>query len=159
VKEEKKMENVIALGASAPNFVLDDQFGEEASLSGLKGKKVLLSFHPLAWTGICTQQMKNLDDLYAEFEGLNVVPFGLSVDASPAKKAWGDSMGLKNLRLLADFWPHGGAAESLGIFRNKDGISERANILIDEDGKVIWVKVYEIATLPEFDEILKFLKS
>lgn len=153
------MGQVIAVGMQAPNFVLDDQFDEEVSLSGLTGKKTLLSFHPLAWTGICTKQMQKLDEMYDQFEALNVIPFGMSIDASPSKKAWGESMGLKKLRLLSDFWPHGGVAESLGIFREKDGFSERANILISEDGKIAWAKVYEIRTLPDFEEILKFLKQ
>lgn len=153
------MGQAIAVGTKAPDFTLDDQFDQEVSLAGLKGKKVLLSFHPLAWTGVCTQQMQKLDEVYDQFETLNTVPFGMSIDASPSKKAWGESMGLKKLRMLADFWPHGGVAESLGIFRQNDGFSERANVLIDEDGKVAWVKVYEIRTLPDFGEILEFLKK
>ena len=153
------MGQTIAIGTKAPNFTLDDQFDQEVSLVGLTGKKVLLSFHPLAWTGICTQQMQKLDEAYDRFEALNTVPFGMSIDASPSKKAWGESMGLKKLRLLADFWPHGGVAESLGIFRPNDGFSERANILIGEDGKIAWVKVYEISALPDFEEILAVLKK
>ncbi len=142
------------IGTVVPEFKLDDQFDNEIALSALKGRRVLLSFHPLAWTGVCTQQMKNLDAVYEAFEKKNVVPFGVSVDASPAKKAWSESMGLKKLQLLADFWPHGGLAESLGIFRPKNGFSERANILLDEQGKIAWVKVYEIKTLPDFNEVL-----
>lgn len=153
------MGQVISVGMKAPNFVLDDQFGEGHSLAGLIGKKVLLSFHPLAWTGICTRQMQKLDEMYDQFEALNVVSFGISIDASPAKKAWSESMGLKKLRLLSDFWPHGGVAESLGIFRPDDGFSERANILINEDGKCAWSKVYEIGVMPDFEEILGFLKK
>lgn len=68
-------------------------------------------------------------------------------------------MGLKKLRMLADFWPHGGLAEDLGVFRPKDGFSERANILIDEGGKIAWVKVCEIRTLPDFEEVLAVLKK
>ncbi len=153
------MGQAIAVGTKAPDFILDDQFDQEVSLSALEGKKVLLSFHPLAWTGVCTQQMQKLEEVHGQFEALNTVPFGMSIDASPSKKAWSESMGLKKLRMLADFWPHGGVAESLGIFRQNDGFSERANILIDENGKVAWVKVYEIRTLPDFGEILDFLKK
>lgn len=153
------MGQAIAVGTKAPGFTLDDQFDQEVSLAGLAGKKVLLSFHPLSWTGVCTQQMQKLDEVYDRFEALNTVPFGMSVDASPSKKAWGESMGLKKLRMLADFWPHGGVADSLGIFRPHDGFSERANILIGEDGKIAWVKVYEIRTLPDFEEVLAVLKK
>lgn len=152
------MKQAISVGMKAPNFVLDDQFGDEFSFAGLMGKKTLLSSHPLSWTGVCTLQMQALDKVYDQFEALNVTPFGLSVDPSPAKKAWGESMGLKKLRLLSDFWPHGGVSESLGIFRPDDGYTERTNILIAEDGKIAWVKVYEMKTLPDFEEILGFLR-
>lgn len=152
------MGQIIATGTHAPDFTLDDQFGNEVTLSGFAGKKVLLSFHPLAWTGVCADQMKALEEAYDRFEACGVVPLGMSVDASPSKKAWGESLGLRKLRLLADFWPHGGAAGSLGVFRENDGFSERANILLDETGKVIWAKVYEIKKLPDLEEIFAFLK-
>lgn len=152
------MANRIAVGKTITAFKLEDQVGKEVTDKSCTGKKYLLSFHPLAWTGICTKQMQNLDAAYGEFESLGTVPFGLSVDAPPSKKAWAESMGLRRLQLLSDFWPHGGFAESLGIFRHNEGFSERANILVDENGKVIWAKVYEIAALPDFREILDFLK-
>ena len=87
------------------------------------------------------------------------MPIGLSVDAVPAKKAWSDNMGLKQLRLLADFWPHGGVAKQYGLFREHGGTSERANVIIDEKGKVAWVKVYEISQLPDIDEVINMLKK
>jgi peroxiredoxin len=37
-------------GDAAPDFVLRDQAGKEFKLSDFRGKKVLLSFHPAAWT-------------------------------------------------------------------------------------------------------------
>ena len=45
---------MIAVGAKAPDFSLEDQHGKKRSLSEFKGKKVLLSWHPLAWTRGCT---------------------------------------------------------------------------------------------------------
>lgn len=46
-------------GDKIPDFVLKDQHNKELCLSNLKDKKVLLSFHPLAWTKVCAQQMKS----------------------------------------------------------------------------------------------------
>jgi cytochrome oxidase Cu insertion factor (SCO1/SenC/PrrC family) len=39
---------VIASGDKAPDFTLPDQDGNEVSLSGLRGKKVVLYFYPKA---------------------------------------------------------------------------------------------------------------
>ncbi|AJC74281.1 thioredoxin peroxidase [Pseudothermotoga hypogea DSM 11164 = NBRC 106472] len=147
------------VGSTAPDFTLKDQDGNLIQLSSLKGRKVLLSFHPLAWTSVCADQMKSLELAYEEFESLKVVPLGISVDPVPSKKAWADALGLKKLRILSDFWPHGEVAKAFGIFRDKDGFSERANVLIDEEGKVIWMKVYPIKQLPDVGEILSFLRS
>jgi len=143
----------------ALDFVLKDQDGKEFRLFDFRGKKILLSFHPLAWTSVCEKQMKALEENYEKFESLNVVPVGISVDSVPAKKAWAEHMGLKKLRILSDFWPHGEVAKLYGIFRERDGISERANVLVDEDGKIIFFKVYPIRELPDLDEIFEFLQG
>lgn len=146
------------VGEKAPDFVLKDQDGKEFRLSGFRGKKVLLSFHPLAWTSVCEKQMRALEENYEKFESLNVVPVGISVDPIPTKKAWAEDIGLKKLRILSDFWPHGEVAKLYGIFREKEGFSERANILVDEEGKMIFFKVYPIRELPDLDEIFEFLQ-
>ena len=52
---------MIKKGEKAPNFELNDQNGKSVQLKDFKGKKVLLSFHPLAWTGVCTKQMLSLE--------------------------------------------------------------------------------------------------
>lgn len=146
-------------GNKIPDFVLKEQHNKELRLSNLKDKKVLLSFHPLAWTKICAQQMKSLEENQERFNELNTVAIGLSVDTVPSKHAWAKELGIKNTKLLSDFWPHGEVAKKLGIFRRKEGFSERANIIVDEDQKVIFFKIYDIPQLPDIQEILNFLKK
>jgi peroxiredoxin len=150
---------IIQLGKTAKDFTLQDQFGQNFVLSKLRGKRVLLSFHPLAWTPVCTRQMQSLEKNKKVFDKLNTVAMGLSVDSVPSKAAWANAIKVKQTRLLADFWPHGNVAKSLGLFREQDGISQRANVILDEQGKVCFVKVYPIAKLPDIDEIIAFLKN
>lgn len=152
------MEKVV-VGKELKSFTLDNQMEKQITIPCCAGKLTLLSFHPLAWTGICTKQMELLDSLYDELEALKVVSFGVSVDAAPSKKAWAKSMGLKKLQLLSDFWPHGELAEALDIFYSKDGISKRANVLIDEKGIVTFLKVYPISELPDFNDVFGFLRK
>jgi peroxiredoxin len=153
---EKK---VVAVGQRVKDFTLPDQDQKQVTLSGLAGKKVLLSFHPLAWTSVCAQQMKSLEKNRRAFAKLGTVAFGLSVDSVPSKSAWAKSLRIMETRLLCDFWPHGGVAAKLGLFRKANGISERANVILDEKGKVIFVKVYPIRELPDISEILAFLNQ
>ena len=150
---------VIKLGSVAPDFTLKDQNGADFGLVESKGKRVILSFHPLAWTGVCADQMRALEKNIDVFESLNTIPVGISIDSVPSKKAWAESLGIEKLRLLSYFWPHGYVAQRYGIFRDKDGFSERANIVLDERGKVIFSRVYEISKLPDIDEIMGLLRG
>lgn len=150
---------LLKVGEMASDFVLKDEEGKEFKLSEFRGKRVLLSFHPLAWTGVCAKQMQSLEENADIFASLNTVPVGISVDSVPTKKAWAEDLGIKKVRLLSDFWPHGQVAQLYGIFREETGFSERANIIVDEKGKIVFVKVYEISRLPDIQEIIRVLKG
>ncbi len=151
------MNDIIKAGVPAPDFKLKDQNGKEVSLSDFKGKKVLLSWHPLAWTSVCTDQMRALDRDYDKFEEKNTVALGLSVDPQPSKSAWAKALCLSKLPVLADFHPLGKVAKAYGIFSDVYGASKRANILVGEDGNVLWVKKYEISQLPDLNEVFEQL--
>ncbi len=153
------MSTPIQVGEQAPDFVLRDQNNEDVQLSDLKGKKVLLSFHPLAWTPVCKDQMQSLEMNLIWFEENNTIPLGISVDPVASKTAWAEKIDVNETRILSDFWPHGEVAMMYGIFREKEGFSERANIIVDEEGKVAFVKVYELRELPDIDEIIAFIKQ
>ena len=142
---------------SIASFVLKDQHDQEVSFADLKGKKYLLSFHPMAWTSICARQMQDLEERYDQFLAKGITPFGLSIDHQPCKKAWGESLGIKRLQLLCDFWPHGALSQALGCFIAKAGVSGRQNYLIGGDGEVLWTLRHEIKEQPDFDSILKEL--
>lgn len=154
------MEKVIVdVGDPAPDFTLKDQNEQEVTLSALRGKKVVLSFHPLAWTRVCALQMQDLEKHREEMERLGAVALGLSVDAVPTKKAWAESLGIQETRLLADFWPHGGVAQAYGIFREKNGFSERAVFIVDAEGIVRFKKIYPMREVPDIGEILRALEE
>ena len=149
----------IETGEKPPDFILKDQRKKEFKLSDFKGKKILLSFHPLAWTPVCTNQMRSLEKNYENFKDLNTIAVGISVDSIPSKNAWAKSINIENTRLLSDFWPHGKVAKLYGLFREKEGFSERANIIINEDQIIEFVQAYEIPELPDINEILEILKT
>jgi peroxiredoxin len=149
---------MITIGVKAPDFKLKDQDGKIVKLSALRGRKVLLSFKPLAWTPICTDQIKSLEEHFDRLGELNTKALGVGVDSSPSNKAWAKSMGIEKTRLVSDFWPHGAVAKEYGVFREEDGYSERANIIIDENGVVIFAKMYPIGQMPDIHEIIQTLE-
>ena len=149
----------VQIGHQVKNFTLKDQNDQDFNLEDFKGKRVLLSFHPLAFTGVCADQMISLEQNQQIFDDLNTVAVGVSIDPVPTKLAWAKHLGIVKTKLLCDFWPHGELAISLGIFREKNGFSERANIILDEDHKVMFVKTYPLSQLPDINEVIEVLKN
>ncbi|NTW77166.1 MAG: redoxin domain-containing protein [Syntrophaceae bacterium] len=146
------------VGAKVRNFSLKDQNENIFQLADCKGQNVLLSFHPLAWTPVCAMQMQSLEKHNEIFRKLNTVAVGISIDSVPSKRAWAKSLNISETRLLADFWPHGKLAESLGVFR-EEGFSQRANIIIDKNGCIVFKKIYPIVELPDINEIIQQLEK
>ncbi len=149
----------IQIGKKAPDFILYDQNEKPFKLSDYTGKNILLSFHPLAWTGVCAQQMQSLEQNKQQFDTTNTIAVGISIDSAPSKKAWAHHLNIQNTRLLADFWPHGGIAQQYHIFRENAGTSERANIIIDEHQTISFIKIYPLSQLPDIKEIIQFLNQ
>jgi len=150
---------MIQTGDPAPNFSLKDQNDKTFDLLEQSGKRVLLSFHPLAWTAFCAGQMKSLEENREALEALNTVAVGISVDSVPCKKAWAESLKITNTRLLCDFWPHGKVAQMYGLFRDANGFAERAKVIIDEKQTAVFVKVYPIHSVPDIGEVIRVLEG
>ena len=147
---------MLKIGDKAPDFILEDQFGEKVQLSNLKGKKVFISFHPLAWTSVCADQMRSLERNFDKFKEKGVSEIlGISVDAQPTKSIWAKGLSLESIKILADFEPKGQMAKDYDLYNSDIGTSERANLLVDEEGNIAWIKKYALAELPSIEEVLE----
>jgi peroxiredoxin len=150
---------MIAVGSDAPDFELRTHTGGTVRLSGFRGRKhVVLAFHPLAFTPVCSVQMQTYEQARDRFAGLDAVVLGISVDAGPSKRAWAESLGGLAFDLLSDFHPHGAVAKAYGVMRD-DGISERAIVVVDKRGKVAWAKQYDIPEQPDVEELISALSQ
>jgi peroxiredoxin len=145
-------------GEPAPDFELRSHKGSTVKLSDFRGRKnVVLAFHPLAFTPVCATQMSGYESDLPRFAASDAAVLGISVDAQPAKAAWAQTLGSISYDLLSDFHPHGEVAAKYGVFRPKEGFSERAIFVIDKEGKVAWSKVYAIPEQPPNAEVLAAL--
>ncbi len=151
------MNETIRVGDTAPDFELEDQYGEKIKLSDFEGKRVLLSWHPLAFTSVCLDQVRSLERNYGKFEDAGVEVLSLSVDAAPSKAAWAKMAAIEKVRILSDFNPLGATTTAYGLFLDDAGMSGRANVLVDADGNVEWVKVYDLPELPDVEEVLEIV--
>jgi glutaredoxin len=98
------------------------------------------------------------EELY-KFEGYNTQVLGISIDHIPCLKAWAESLDGISYPLLSDFWPHGAVARMYGVFREKEGRSERALFVIDKEGIVRYVDVHDIDEQPDNEEVFRVLRE
>lgn len=70
----------IKIGEVAPNFTLENQDGENVSLSDYKGQNIILYFYPKDMTPGCTTQACDFRDNYEQFKALDTVVLGVSPD-------------------------------------------------------------------------------
>jgi len=131
---------VIQAGEPAPDFTLRDQDGKKTSLSDFRGRTVVLAFYPLDFSPTCTDQLNVYQEVLGELEQQGLSLLGVSVDSAFAHKAFQDHLGI-SIPLLADFHPKGAVARDYGVFIEERGHSERALVMIDPEGTVMWSHV------------------
>jgi peroxiredoxin len=149
----------IAVGQTAPDFSLKDQYDQDVKLSDFAGKKnVVLVFYPLDWSPVCTNEHACLVNDMKRFETLDAAVLGVSVDSAWSHKAYSEKMGVK-YSLLADFNPRGAMADKYGVYLAEKGISGRAIVIVGKDGKVAWVKNYDIPVVPDVAEVASALQQ
>jgi peroxiredoxin len=126
----------IDVGARAPDFTLKDQNNQQVRLADFRGRKnVLLVFYPLAFTGTCQGELREVRDNLAEYQNPSVQVLTVSVDSAYSHKVWAEREGF-TFPLLADFWPHGAVARAYGVFNEIAGFANRGTFVIDVDGVV-----------------------
>ena len=132
-------------GDKAPDFDLPTDTGR-VSLSGLKGKNVVLYFYPKDDTAGCTSEALQFSSEVEEFQKLGAVIVGVSKDSAASHAKFRKKHDL-TIELAAD--PLGDVVETYGAWVEKSmygrkymGI-ERATFLIDQGGIVrrAWRKV------------------
>ena len=143
----------ISVGQTAPDFTLPNQDKKEVKLSDFAGKKnVVLVFYPLDWSPVCTNEHVCLVNDMKAFETLDAEVLGVSVDSVWSHKAFADKMGIK-YSLLADFHPKGAMSEKYGVYLADKGITGRAIVIVGRNGKVGWIKNYDIPVVPDVKEV------
>src|SRR6059058_4493178 len=145
-------------GTLAPDFTLNCTPDQRLSLSELRGQPVILAFYPADWSPVCGDQMALYQEILPEFQRYGATLLGLSVDGVWCHRAFALDRKL-HFPLLADFEPKGAVARHYGVYREKDGVSERALFVIDGDGKIHWSYVSPLGVNPGANGILTALED
>mgnify|MGYP000188298682 FL=1 len=146
----------VAIGQKAPDFTLFSSDLKEVSLSDYAGKKVVIHFFPMAFTGVCTTQLCTMRDSFGYYEGLGAEVLGISVD-SPFTLAKFKEDNTYQFPLLSDFNKE--VSQAYGAYYdefvfNLKGVSKRAAFVVNENQEIIYAEVLESAgDLPDFNAI------
>jgi len=144
----------VKTGDRAPEFDLEVTQRERVRLSDFRGRSnVLLVFHPFAFTPVCEDEARDLQQNLESFREAQTEIVFVSCDPSPARQAWKRELDAEYV-FASDFWPHGAASRTYGVFNERSGAPRRGTFLIDRDGTVVWslVKVddaYRAEMVPE----------
>lgn len=156
--QSNSSESALAAGMPAPEFTLPAGPDGKVSLENYRGRPVILAFYPADWSPVCGDQMALYNEILPEFKRHNAELLGISVDGPWCHRAYRES---RNLRfpLLADFEPKGEVARSYGVYRDGEGVSERALFVLDNEGRISWSYVSPIDVNPGADGILAALEN
>lgn len=160
----------LLIGSQAPDFTLPTKTPDGPkpfTLSDNFGNtRTVLLFFPMAFTGVCTQEMCSVSQSMARYAGLGATVWGISGDNPFAQEAWAQKEGIE-FPLLSDY-EHRVASQYEVAYESflpqiglpMGGVAKRAAFVIDQAGKIQHAEVLEDAReLPDFDAIVACLES
>lgn len=153
----------VETGTKAPQFTLYNTEKQEVSLSDYSGKNVLILFFPLAFTGVCTQELCTIRDDIGNYENAASAVLGISVDSLFVLEKFKGEQNI-GFPLLSDF--NKSAAKSFGVLYDEfpafgmQGVSKRAAFIVDKEGSIQYAEVCPTpGDLPNFEAITAKLKE
>lgn len=149
----------ISVGSKAPDFTIKSK--QESGLADLKlsdnlGKKnTLLLFFPLAFTGVCTQEMCDITKGLNDYNNLNADVIGISVDSPFAQEAWAKKENI-DIKLGSDLNKE--VCKAYGTLLDDllglGAVSARAAVVVDKEGVVQYSEQTPTPKdLPNFDAV------
>jgi len=159
----------IEVGSKAPNFSLKsingsgekDDFGlSNVSLSDNNGQKnTVILFFPLAFTGVCTQELCDVSSGLSAYNDLNADVIAISVDSPFAQGQWAEKENI-GITLASDLNKQ--TARDYGVLLDDligvGSVSARAAFVVDKEGTVQYAEQTETPKdLPNFDAIKEML--
>lgn len=147
----------IQVGTEAPDFSLLKALGQDpVTLSAHRGDPVVLMFVPLAFSGVCTQELCHVGEHWTQWGALGAAVYAISIDSPFANQQWREQMEVP-FPILSDFnktaaTAYGVLADDLAGLR---GVAKRSVFVVDGDGQVRYAWVSDDpGVLPPFDEVV-----
>lgn len=146
----------LQIGQTAPDFALYNTEKNKIALNDYAGKNLVLLFFPLAFTGVCTNELCSMRDVLAEYNQMNAEVVAISVDSLFVLDKFKKENNL-NFNLLSDFNKEVSKSYDClydSFVFDMVGVSKRSAFVIDKDGIIQYAEVLEVAgDLPNFEAI------
>ena len=164
------MENrILSVGSKFPGFK------KVAAVSLEKGKEfrevtsedhknsnqwMVMFWWPKDFTFVCPTEIAEFNRMYEEFEDRDVVLLGASTDSEFVHLAWRNNHeDLRALKfpMVAD--TSKSLANELGILEEKEKVAYRATYIVDPNGIVRWVSLYDLSVGRNVDEVIRVIDA
>ncbi len=156
------------VGQKAPDFkatavMADNSFQDDFTLSGLKGKYVVLFFYPLDFTFVCPTEIIEFDRKLDEFRKRGCEVVGVSVDSHFTHAAWKDTPvekgGIGKIRypLVADLTKQ--ISRDYGVLSADGAVAFRGTFLIDREGVIKHMVINDLGLGRNIDEELRMVDA
>src|SRR3989338_9098207 len=132
----------------------------QVNLKSYKGKWLVLLFYPADFTFICPTELEEAAKLYPDFQKENAEVLSINTDTVFVHKAWHDhspSIAKINFPMLAD--PTGNICSAFGTYIENEGLSLRASIIINPEGKILLTEIHDNSIGRSVSEILRKLRA
>jgi alkyl hydroperoxide reductase subunit AhpC len=174
------------VGHRAPEFELPALVSgvrQMLRLSEYRGQKnVALAFYPFNWQQVSAAQLISYQVQRPRVLASNAEIVAITVDSIMNTTAWEHEIGPFDFPMCSDFWPHGEVCERYGVLRKFDptsdprfdptsdatsganfregvGASERAVVVVDRKGSVVFRKSYSLEQTAPVEDILAVLEE
>jgi len=156
---------MIEVGKPAPDFTARAFFPNEKKikqlkLSDYKGKWVILTFHPGDFTFVCATDLEAFQAYYDKFKALNAEILAISEDSIYSHKVWWEtSPRVKKVMypLVEDIRKD--IATVYGFLNTDTGMTKRGTVIIDPDGTVQYISVFNDRLGKDVKHVLNAFKG
>jgi peroxiredoxin 2/4 len=152
---------MLTIGQSLPEFkgeaLMPNGEFAQVDLNAYKGKWLVLFFYPLDFTFVCPTEIQGFNQHYADFEKLNTVVLGASIDSVNCHKAWTENgLGKIDFPLIGDIKRE--LALGCGIL-SPEGFANRATFIANPEGIIESITINSSNVGRSTEETLRTLQA
>ncbi|MEK3724189.1 thiol peroxidase [Paenibacillus sp. FSL H8-0034] len=150
--------NEVKTGDKAPDFTVNKNLLEQATLADYAGKVKLISVVPSLDTGVCDAQTRRFNEEAAKL-GDNVVVLTISVDLPFAQARWCGAAGIDKVITLSDYKNHSFGL-AYGVLIKEIQLLMRSIFVLDANDTVQYVEYLgEMTEHPNYENAIEAVKK